>query len=105
MKAISGAALEYVIASNVATIQLSVLASYLVPILVTSVIVCVVTAFMCIILSKKWYGEDWFEVAMGTYGQCTGTSLNQGSRSQRRYPGGGERFRLLYPWFLLAAAL
>ncbi len=73
MKAISGAALEYVIASNVATIQLSVLASYLVPILVTSVIVCVVTAFMCIILSKKWYGEDWFEVAMGTYGQCTGS--------------------------------
>lgn len=73
MKRISGVALEYVIAANVATIKLSVLASYLVPILLTSVVVCVISAIMCIVLSKKWYGDEWFELAMGAYGQCTGS--------------------------------
>lgn len=73
MKRVSGVALEYVIAAAVATIKLSVLATYLIPILLTSVIVCIVTAVLSIILSKKWYGENWFEVAMGSYGQCTGS--------------------------------
>lgn len=73
MQRISGTALEYVIASAVATIQLSVLASYLVPILITSVVIVVITAVLAIWLSKKWYGEHWFELAMGAYGQCTGS--------------------------------
>ena len=73
MQRISGTALEYVIASAVATIQISVLATYLVPILVTSVVICILTAVMCLYLSKKWYGEYWFEMAMGSYGQCTGS--------------------------------
>lgn len=72
MKRISSVALEYVIASAVATMKLSVLATYLVPILLTSVVICVMTAILCIILSKKWYGDHWFELAMGCYGQCTG---------------------------------
>lgn len=73
MQRISGVALEYVIASAVATIQLSVLAAYLVPILITSLVICVMTAVLSIWLSKKWYGENWFELAMGSYGQCTGS--------------------------------
>lgn len=73
MQRISGTALEYVIASAVATIQISVLATYLVPIVVTSAVICVLTAFMSLWLSKKWYGEHWFELAMGSYGQCTGS--------------------------------
>lgn len=72
MKRISGTALEYMIVSAVATIQISVLANYLVPMVVTSVVVVVVTAILSIWLSKKWYGENWFELAMGAYGQCTG---------------------------------
>ncbi|MDK7354357.1 sodium/glutamate symporter [Peptoniphilus harei] len=73
MKRISGVALEFVIAAAVATIKLSVLASFLVPILISSVVICLLTAVFAIYLSKKWYGEDWFEVAMGAYGQCTGS--------------------------------
>lgn len=73
MKRISGVALEYVIASAVATIQLSVLASFLVPIFISSVLICSLTAIFAIFLSKKWYGENWFELAMGAYGQCTGS--------------------------------
>ena len=73
MKRISGVALEYAIAMNVATIKLSVLASYLVPILLTSAAITAVTAVICIVLAKKWYGKDWFEMAMGAYGQCTGS--------------------------------
>ena len=30
-------------------------------------------AVICIVLAKKWYGKDWFEMAMGAYGQCTGS--------------------------------
>lgn len=73
MKRISGVALEYVVAVSVATIRLSVLATYLVPILLASAVVCVVSAILAIVLSKRWYGEGWFEVAMGAYGQCTGS--------------------------------
>lgn len=73
MKRISGVALEYAIAMNVATIKLSVLATYLVPILLTAVVITAVTAMICIVLAKKWYGKDWFEMAMGAYGQCTGS--------------------------------
>ena len=73
MKRISGVALEYAIAMNVATIKLSVLASYLVPILLTSAAITAVTAVICIVLAKKCYGKDWFEMAMGAYGQCTGS--------------------------------
>lgn len=73
MKRISGMALEYVVAASVATIKLSVLATYFVPIIITSLILCAVTAVLALYLSKKWYGENWFEVALGAYGQCTGS--------------------------------
>lgn len=73
MKRISGVALEYVITSAVATIKLSVLASFLIPILISSIVICILTAIFSIFLSKRWYGEDWFELAMGVYGQCTGS--------------------------------
>ena len=73
MKRISGVALEYVIAAAVATIKLSVLFSYLVPILLSSIILSILTAILSIYLSKKWYGNNWFELAMGVYGQCTGS--------------------------------
>ena len=38
---------------NVATIKLSVLASFLVPILVTSIAITILTAVICIILAKS----------------------------------------------------
>lgn len=73
MKRISGVALEYVIAAAVASIKLSVLATYFVPIVISSIVLCAVTAILAIYLSKKWYGENWFELALGAYGQCTGS--------------------------------
>lgn len=73
MKRISGVALEYVIAAAVATIKLSVLASFLVPIIISSIVLSALTAVFAIFFSKKWYGDGWFEVAMGAFGQCTGS--------------------------------
>jgi glutamate:Na+ symporter, ESS family len=73
MKRISGLALEYMIVVAVATIRISVLKAYFVPILISTIILCGLTAFFSVYLSKRWYGEHWFEVAMGIYGQCTGT--------------------------------
>lgn len=73
MQRISGTALEFVIASAVATIKLSVLATYLVPIIVTSLVIVVLTGVFAILLSKFWFGKNWFELAMGAFGQCTGS--------------------------------
>lgn len=73
MKRISGLALEYMIVVAVATIKISVLKDFLVPILISSLALTLITAILSIYLSKRWYGEHWFELAMGVYGQCTGS--------------------------------
>jgi ESS family glutamate:Na+ symporter len=73
MKRISGLALEYMIVVAVATIKISVLKAFLAPIVISTIILTLLTAWLAIYLSKKWYGEHWFELAMGVYGQCTGT--------------------------------
>lgn len=73
MKRIAGVTLEYMIVAAVATIKISVLATYFVPMVISSVLLCLLTAWMAIYYSKQWYGEHWFEVAMGLYGQCTGS--------------------------------
>lgn len=73
MKRISGLALEYMIVVAVATIRISVLKEYFLPIVISTIVLCSLTAFFSIYLSKKWYGTHWFEAAMGIYGQCTGT--------------------------------
>lgn len=73
MKRISGIALEYMIVVAVATIKISVLKTYFFPIVVSTLILCSITAFLSVYLAKRWYGEHWFELAMGIYGQCTGT--------------------------------
>lgn len=70
---ISGAALEYMIASSIATTSLSVFTAYAVPLVVVSVCVAVVTYVACFILSK-WVlpKEDRFETSVGLFGQCNG---------------------------------
>lgn len=73
MKRIAGVALEYAIVSAIVSIKLSVLATYLIPILVTTVVLTILTAAVTMILFKRWHGNDWFETAMGAYGQCTGS--------------------------------
>lgn len=73
MKRISGVAVEYAVTSAIVTIKISVLATYLVPILVTSLVLTVLTAAFSLILLKRWYGEGWFETAVGCYGLTTGS--------------------------------
>ena len=72
MKRISGLSLEYLIVVNVATIKISVLLTYILPIIITSIAVTVITAIVALLLAKKWYGDDWFELGIGVFGQCTG---------------------------------
>lgn len=73
MKRISGVAVEYAVTSAIVTIKISVLATYLVPILLTSVVLAVLTAVVSIFLLKRWYGDGWFETAVGCYGLTTGS--------------------------------
>ena len=73
MKRISGVAVEYAVTSAIVTIKISVLATYLVPIVVTSLVLTVLTAAVSIFLLKRWYGEGWFETAVGCFGLTTGS--------------------------------
>lgn len=73
MKRISGVAVEYAVTSAIVTIKISVLATYLVPIVVTSLVLTVLTALVSLFLLKRWYGEGWFETAVGCFGLTTGS--------------------------------
>ena len=73
IRMISGLCREFVVVQAVATLRLSVFADFFVPILISSVVICALTAFMAIFLSKRWYTENWFEFASGIFGQCTGS--------------------------------
>ena len=70
---ISGAALEYMIASAIATTSVSVFSTYAVPLVVVSVAVAAITYVSCFIFSK-WIlpKEDSFKTSIGLFGQCCG---------------------------------
>lgn len=71
---ISGVALEICICSATATLNLKMFLDNLVPILIHMVIIVVTTAFICMVLVKRWLKKDWFETALLFFGQSTGSS-------------------------------
>ena len=73
IRMISGWCREFIVIQAIATLRLSVFADFLVPILISTVIICSLTAFQTIYLAKRWYKDNWFEFAAGIFGQCTGS--------------------------------
>lgn len=73
IRMLSGWCREFIVIQAIATLRLSVFADFLVPILVSTVVICSLTAFLTIFLAKRWYRENWFEFAAGIFGQCTGS--------------------------------
>lgn len=70
---ISGLGLEITITSAVATMDLALVSSLIVPILIVSAIMIVLTAAFCLILCKAWHRTNWFEKCCGSFGAATGS--------------------------------
>lgn len=71
---ICGFCLEFVIVSAVATIQLDLVAAYIIPILIMSVCIISMTVVFSILCSKLICKDDWFEKGIGSYGQSNGSA-------------------------------
>ncbi|MBR0108259.1 MAG: hypothetical protein IJM07_03955 [Pyramidobacter sp.] len=71
---ISGMALDIVVLTAVANMNLRFVAAHAAPIAVYSVIMIAFTVWYCIWFAKNTSEEDWYEKAMCAYGMGTGTS-------------------------------
>lgn len=70
---ISGFCLEFVILSAVATIKLSMLADFIVPIIIMSTVIIAGSFCLSILYTKKISQQDWFEKGLGSFGQSNGS--------------------------------
>lgn len=65
-------ALEFLIASSVASTNLGVVVTYGKPILVISVVLLAATTFFCLVLANLWIRTNWFEHGILMLGSYTG---------------------------------
>ena len=71
---IGGVALEVCICSATATLDLGFFASNLAPILIHMAVVIALMSFVCMVLMRRWFGKDWFPLALMFYGAGTGST-------------------------------
>ena len=74
MQRLSGAALDYLVLSAVATIKISVVAANWAPLLVISVAGTLLSLLLVVFLAPKLFKEAWFERAIAEFGQSTGVT-------------------------------
>ena len=74
MMRISGAALDYLALSAVATIQLSVVAANWMPLTIMVISGIVWTVFAVMFFSPRLFKEAWFERGIAEFGQATGVT-------------------------------
>ena len=74
MARISGAALDYLAVSAVATIQLSVVMANWIPLVVMTLAGLVWTAASVLWFSPRLFREAWFERGIAEFGQATGVT-------------------------------
>lgn len=72
MNRLTGTALEYMITAAIATTSLQVFATYALPIVVISVVIIASNILLSIGLGRRWLKQNWFETAVGAYGQVCG---------------------------------
>jgi ESS family glutamate:Na+ symporter len=71
---ISGIFTDYLVAFGIASIKLSIVLQYIVPLVILLVVGLVFTLLYIIYIGKKMFPADnWFEKAMFAWGWCTGT--------------------------------
>jgi ESS family glutamate:Na+ symporter len=71
---ISGALTDYLVAFGIASIKISIVVQYLVPLLILLVVGLAFTLLYIVLMGRRMFGkENWFEKAMFAWGWCTGT--------------------------------
>lgn len=71
---LSGVALEILLVGAMATLNLTVLVNNIVPIVIMSIIICVLTCIWPLFMAKMTCKEQWFEKALMIIGQSTGAT-------------------------------
>lgn len=71
---IGGVALEICICSATATLNLNFFAENLAPILIHMVIIIAWMSFLCMFLMRRWFGKDWFPLALMFFGAGCGST-------------------------------
>ena len=69
---VSGIAMEYLICSAIATMNIGIFKNYLVPIVVTILVVIIVNVFVYCYFGSRLFKNDWFERSVGAFGQASG---------------------------------
>ncbi|SHH02990.1 glutamate:Na+ symporter, ESS family [Anaerosphaera aminiphila DSM 21120] len=72
MNRITGLALEYMIASAIATTSIGIFKKYWLPFVVISVIIVALDYILVYYMSKKWNESDWYEIMVGAFGMTMG---------------------------------
>lgn len=68
----SGAALEFLIATSVATTKLSIFVDYGFELLLLSVVLLGATTFYVLFFGRMWHKENWVVNSLGTFGLASG---------------------------------
>lgn len=71
---ITGWMSDYLVVCAFMAVKLELVGAWLVPILIESVVVTLLTLFICLYFGKRIGGENDFERVLGVYGTCTGTT-------------------------------
>lgn len=74
IKLISSFLLELIVFSAIATLDLEFVSVYILPILIYTVILCTLSIFIILALSKKLLVHEWFEKACMAIGAATGNT-------------------------------
>lgn len=72
MNRITGTALEYMIAAAIATTSLKIFVLYAVPLVLISIAIIALNVLICFGIGRIWLKENWFETAVGLFGQVCG---------------------------------
>ena len=71
---ISGIALEICVTSAVATLNVGMVASFIVPILILTAVIVAFTVVACFFFGQRWLKKDWFETMCCIFGQSLGSA-------------------------------
>lgn len=74
MQRLSGAALDFLVVSAVATIQLSVVAENFLPLIIMMAAGVVWSVFLFLVIAPKLFKQAWFECAIAEFGQGLGVT-------------------------------
>ncbi len=69
---VSGIAMEYLVVSSIATMNIGIFKSYLVPLVGTIAVMIILNIFVYLYFGLHLFKNDWFERSVGGFGQASG---------------------------------